>query len=206
VAIVIQATNVGSKFVLDASALERIRDTLRRAGLVVHPTDTVYGLAADPFSRPAVDRVFAAKERPRTLAVSIAVADVADVFRFGARTPIGSAFVSKNLPGPYTVVLRATPDAPPAVVAKDGTIGIRVPDHPIPRLLAKAVGPITATSANLHGRPAPATCPDAMDQLGDRVDVYVDGGPAPLGVPSAVVDLTGDRAKILRSAPLPSGP
>jgi L-threonylcarbamoyladenylate synthase len=206
VAIVLRATNVGSKFVLDASAVDRILGALREGGLVVHPTDTVYGLAADPFRIAAVDRLYAAKERPRELAVSIAVASVADVFRFGARTPIAEAFCGKNLPGPYTVVLQATPEAPGPVVSQAGTIGLRVPDHPIPRLLAKAFGPITSTSANRHDGPESVTCQEAADQLSDRVDVYVDGGPASLGVPSAVVDLRGARAKILRPGALPKGP
>lgn len=205
-AILLTATNVGTKFVLDASALGRIQEALRGGGLVVHPTDTVYGLAADPFHEAAVDRLYAAKGRPRDLAISIAVADTPDVFRFGVRTPIAEAFCGKNLPGPYTVVLRATADAPRAVVSGTGMIGLRVPDHPIARLITKSFGPVTATSANLHGRPSPVACEDAIEQLGDRVDVYVDGGPAPLGVESAVVDLSGTRAKVIRPAPFRTGP
>lgn len=192
------ATSLGTKFVLDAAALSRIREVLAGGGLVVHPTDTVYGLAADPFQGPAVDRLFRAKDRPRDAPVSIAVAGPEDLFRFGVRTPIAEAFCAKNLPGPFTVVLHATPDAPRAVISKDGRIGLRLPGHPIPRLLAKAYGPITSTSANRHGRPSPVTCEEAIDQLGDRVDVYVDGGPTPLQGESTIVDLSGTRAKVLR--------
>lgn len=199
------AQPVGTKFVLPGDALPRIRGVLRSEGLVVHPTDTVYGLAADPFSAAAVERLYAAKARPRDLPVSVAVAVVPDVFRFGARTPLAEAFCGKNLPGPFTVVLRATPEAPRAVVSKDGRIALRVPDHPIPRLLAKAFGPITSTSANVHGRPAPVTCEEARAQLGDSVDLYIDGGPADLGQESTVVDLTGPRANILRAGAVPGG-
>jgi len=199
------ATSLGTKFVLDAAALERIRDILARGGLIVHPTDTVYGLAADPFQEAAVDRLFRAKDRPRSDAVSMAVADPADLFRFGVRTPIAEAFCGKNLPGPFTVVLRATPEAPRAIVSKEGRIGLRLPGHPIARLLAKAYGPITSTSANRHGRPSPVTCADAFDQLGDRVDLYVDGGPTPLQGESTIVDLSGTRARVLRQGVLPRG-
>ena len=194
----IPAVCIGTKYVLDASALDGIRDCLSQGGLVVHPTDTVYGLAADPFQPKAVDRVYAVKQRPRELAVSIAVAQVEDVFRYGTRTPLAEAFCRKNLPGPYTVVLRATPQAPAAVVNRQSLVGIRVPDHPIPRLIAKAYGPITTTSANRHGQPSPTSCEEAAAQLGDGIDLYIDGGPAPGGRESTVVDLSGAKAKVLR--------
>ena len=198
----IAAQSIGTKFVLDAAALGRIREILVAGGLVVHPTDTVYGLAADPFRLDAVEKLYAAKSRPRDLPVSMSLAGVPEVFRFGKKTPIAEAFCAKNLPGPYTVVLQATPDAPKPLLSKDVRIGLRVPAHPIPRLLAKAFGPITSTSANRHGQPAPGTCEDAQGQLGDRVDLYVDGGPTPLGAESTVVDLSGSRARILRQGPI----
>lgn len=201
--LILQARSLGTKFVLDADAVARIREILRTGGLVVHPTDTVYGVAADPFQGAAVDRLYAAKGRPRDLAISMSVADPADVFRYGAPTPIAEAFVGKNLPGPFTVVLRATPAAPRPLVSKDGRIGLRVPDHPIPRLLTRSFGPITSTSANRHGSPSPATCEDALAQLGESVTAYLDGGPTPLGRESTVVDLTGSRANILREGAVP---
>ncbi len=192
------AVNIGTKYVLDASAANRIRDCLARGGLVVHPTDTVYGLAADPFQTATVDRVYAVKQRPRELALSMAVADVEDVFRYGVKTPLADNFCRKNLPGPYTVVLKATPAAPRTLVNRQSLIGIRVPDHPIPRLIAKIHGPITTTSANRHGQPSPVTCDEAKAQLGDGVDLYIDAGPTPLGMESSVVDLSGPKAKVLR--------
>ncbi|MGI0148796.1 MAG: L-threonylcarbamoyladenylate synthase, partial [Thermoplasmata archaeon] len=194
----ILAVSIGTKFVLDAKALDRIREVLASGGLLVYPTDTAYGIGADPFQEQAVDRLYDLKGRPRDQPVSMAVADIPEIFRFGERTPIGEAFCAKNLPGPYTVVLRATPQAPRPIVSKDGRIALRIPAHPIPRLLAKARGPITATSANLHGLPSPETCEEARLQLGDRVDLYLDGGMTPLGGESTVVELTGARAKILR--------
>jgi len=206
VAVLLSATSIGSKFVLDVDAVRTCVDVLRAGGLVVHPTDTVYGLAADPYQVDAVARLYEAKARPRALSVSVCVADVADVFRLGERTPIAEAFCAKNLPGPFTVVLRATAEAPREILSKDGRLGLRVPAHPIPRLLARRFGPITSTSANVHGKPSPVTCDEARDQLGDHVDVYVDGGPATHGVESTVVDLTGPRAKVLRPGAVPTGP
>ena len=160
-AVTILAQSLGTKYVLDVAALGRVREVLTAGGLVVHPTDTVYGLAADPFQGAAIDRLFAAKGRPRGTPVSIAVAEVSDIFRFGERSPIAEAFVAKNLPGPFTIILRATASAPQPVVGSDGRIGLRVPNHAIPRLLAKSFGPITSTSANVHGKPSPTTCDEA---------------------------------------------
>jgi L-threonylcarbamoyladenylate synthase len=206
VAVTIRAICIGTKYVLDVAAVDRIRDCLGNRGLVVYPTDTVYGLAADPFQEIAVARVYAVKERPRSLAISMAVADVPEVFRYGARTPLAENFCKKNLPGPYTVVLTATPQAPASLVNPRGLIGIRVPDHPIPRLLAKVYGPITATSANRHGQPSPASCDKAKSQLGDAVDLYIDAGPVPHGAESAVIDLSGSKAKVLRQGSLATRP
>ena len=194
----IAAVCIGTKYVLDASAVDRIRECLARGGLVVHPTDTVYGLAADPFQAAAVDRVYAVKQRPRDLALSMAVYSVEDVFRYGVKTPLAENFCRKNLPGPYTVVLRATPAAPAALVNRQSLIGIRVPDHAIPRLIARIHGPITTTSANRHGQPSPSSCDEAKAQLGDGVDLYIDAGPTPVGVESSVIDLSGPKAKVLR--------
>ncbi len=202
----IAAVCIGTKYVLDANAMDRIRGCLAKGGLVVHPTDTVYGLAADPFQAAAVDRVYAVKQRPRELALSIAVPEVEDVFRFGMRTPLAENFCRKNLPGPYTVVLRATKEAPSAVVNHQGLIGLRVPDHPIPRLIAKLHGPITTTSANRHGQPSPSSCDEARAQLGEAVDLYIDAGPSPIGQESTVVDLSGPKAKVLRQGAVGARP
>ena len=201
----IVAQSLGTKYLLEARALDQIREVLRRGGLVVYPTDTAYGLGADPFQEKAVDRLFTAKSRPRDQPSSMAVADVPELFRFGEPTPIAQAFCAKNLPGPFTVVLRATPEAPRPMVSKEGRIALRIPGHPIPRLLAKAIGPITSTSANRHGQPSPRTCEAAREQLGDAVDLYVDGGPTPLGGESSVVDLSGKQARVLRQGTAPLG-
>jgi L-threonylcarbamoyladenylate synthase len=202
VAETIEAVNIGSKFVLDANTHERIRRVLERGGLVVHPTDTVYGLAADPFQEAAIERVYRVKERPRGEPLSMAVSDIDTLFRHGRRTPLAEAFCAKNLPGPYTVVLHATAAAPGTLVSTDRKIGLRIPAHPIPRLLAKTYGPITSTSANRHGHSSPTTCDEAKADLEDRVDLYIDGGPIPLGGESTIVDLSGSQAKILRQGVL----
>jgi tRNA A37 threonylcarbamoyladenosine synthetase subunit TsaC/SUA5/YrdC len=89
-------------------------------------------------------------------------------------------------------------------VNRQALIGIRIPDHPIPRLIAKIYGPITTTSANRHRQPSPTTCDEAREQLGDSVDLYIDAGPAPLGAESSVIDLSGPRAKVLRQGALPT--
>src|SRR5438046_9831635 len=100
--------------------MDRIRDVLRGGGLVVYPTDTAYGLGADPFQEKGVDRLFAAKSRPRDEPVSMAAADIADIFRFADPTPIAQAVCAKNLPGPFTVVLRASPQSAPPLASRHG--------------------------------------------------------------------------------------
>src|SRR2546430_468290 len=192
----------------------RVTETANDTFLVFRPADVPgppepdHGGGSEAAFVPleeALDRLFPATARPRNQPVSMAVADIPEIFRFGEPTPIAQAFCAKNLPGPFTVVLRATAQAPRPMVSRDGRIAVRIPGHPIPRLLAKAIGPITSTSANRHGQPVPRTCEAAREQLGDHVDLYIDGGATPLGGESSVVDLSGKQAKILRQGTSPLG-
>lgn len=192
----------GGEAVFDAIPAEEALAALRNGGLVVYPTDTLYGLGCDPSNAAAVERMFAVKARPRDLPIALALASVEDIPRYAHTTPLGWEFCAKHLPGPVTILLRATPAAPAPLVTKDGLLGIRVPDDTITRWIAKAFGPITTTSANRHGGAAPATCGEAQRQLGDAVDVYIDAGPTRHGKESTIVDLTGASAKVIREGAL----
>jgi L-threonylcarbamoyladenylate synthase len=158
---------------------------LQRDGLVVYPTDTVYGLGADALSEDAIRRVYDAKQRPLSQPISIAVADL-EMARAVARIDEDAlAFLERVLPGPVTVVLQAKTCLPEILTMGTGLIGIRIPAHPVPEALTRTLdGPITATSANLHGDRDPATTNDVHVPY----DLMIEGGKLP-GTPSTVVDL-----------------
>jgi L-threonylcarbamoyladenylate synthase len=163
--------------------------------VVVYPTDTLYGLGARAGDPAALARLVAAKGRPAGMPISIAVSSTEEIEALAALSPIGRRFVRTHLPGPYTLLARPSPLArrtlASEVAGPHGTIGIRVPDHPLARELARRVGPLTATSANRHGAPPSRTLAEARATFGRSVAIYLSGGPAPSGRPSELVDLTG---------------
>lgn len=170
------------------------------AGLpVVIPTDTVYGLAVDPRRPGATERLFAIKERPVEAALPVLTADRDQAFSLAVDVPDAARRLADAFwPGGITLVVSRRPDVTFDLGGRDAaTIGVRVPDHAVARRIATEVGPIAATSANLHGRPTPETAEGVIAELGDRVSVVVDGGQC-LGAPSTVVACTGDEIAILR--------
>lgn len=185
------------------SPLERAIDRLRDGGVVVYPTDTLVGLGADARNEEAVQRLVELKGRSSSQPISIALSSYEELEPFSALPIAGRAFLRRNLPGPYTLLLPpssgvaklglARPVNPPG-----GAIGVRIPDHPLARALARAVGPITATSANRHGEPPARSVAQARRTFGNAVDAYVDGPPAPSGRPSTLVDLSRRDAPQLR--------
>ena len=187
---------------LSRAEYEVVCEALDREELIVYPTDTLYGLGGDPYTDRALDLVYRAKQRPRDEPIPLALASPGDVWTYGHATHLARAFCVKHLPGPATVLLQATPKAPAGLLSTDGLVGIRVPDHPIAQAIAKAFGPITTTSANLHGGPSPATCAEAVRQLGESVAVYVEAGPTRHGKESTIVDLSGASAKVIREGVL----
>ena len=161
---------------------------LRRGDLVVYPTETVYGLAADATDPEAVERAFEAKGRSREKPVSMALPDVgaaADYVRLSDRE---RAFCGRFLPGPVTVLLERTDRVPDVLVAGRDRVGIRVPDHELARDLARRVGPITATSANRSGEPSARRVEEIAPEVRERA-VVIDRGETP-GAESTVVDVS----------------
>ncbi|MBI4362301.1 MAG: threonylcarbamoyl-AMP synthase [Euryarchaeota archaeon] len=163
-------------------------EVLRRGGLVAYPTETLYGLGARVVCGPALRRLWAVKRRPPAQAVSLAVARVGEVGEW-ARVDGHEEIIRGLLPGPVTVVLPAGPRVPPLLVSQTGGVAIRVPEHPLARRLLEQAGPLTATSANLHGAPAPVRA----EEVHVECDLVLDGGPCPLARGSTVVDLAGGR-------------
>ena len=183
----------------DIAAAARI---IRDGGLVVFPTETVYGLGADATNADAVARVFAVKGRPpdNPLIVHIASAGrLRSVVLPGAACDLAEHLLGRFAPGPITVVVPKSPEIPGIVTAGLATVAVRVPRHPVARdLLEQAAVPIAAPSANSSGEPSPTTVAMARRSLGDRPDWYLDGGPCDVGIESTVVAVAEGSITILR--------
>jgi L-threonylcarbamoyladenylate synthase len=188
----------------EATVDERVLDeavrAIRRGGVIAMPTDTLYGLAVDPFRADAVERVFAVKGRAAERALPLVAADVEQVTTFiGALPPLAERLAARFWPGPLTLLLVAPATLPPLLMGGTASVGVRVPAHLVTRALCRACGcPLTATSANLSGA-APSASPDDIARtLADRIDVLVDAGMAPGGPPSTIVDVTGNAPVLVR--------
>lgn len=172
--------------------MDRIQEAvkvLHRDGLVVYPTDTIYGLGADALSDEAVMEVYEAKHRLLSKPISIAVSDRDMLGALAVVTPVAETFIEQFLPGPFTVVLKAKKLLPAVLTGGTGMIGIRIPAHPIAlELIQQFDGPITATSANLSGGKDPVT----INDVHVRYDLLIDVGRL-TGLPSTVVDLVEMR-------------
>jgi L-threonylcarbamoyladenylate synthase len=181
------------------STVEEAIEALTAGLPVVLPTDTVYGLAVDPARAGATDRLFDIKERPLDAALPVLATDRDQAFSLAADVPeVARRLADRFWPGGITLVIpRKSGLAFDLGGRDDTTIGVRVPDHPVPREIASRVGPIAATSANLHGRPTPESVEGVLAELDERVSVVVDGGPC-AGAPSTVVACTADEIVILR--------
>jgi L-threonylcarbamoyladenylate synthase len=199
---VVRARRVDEHWELEEEDLIEVIEILKAGGLVVYPTDTLYGLGADPYDPQSVERLYRVKRRPKGEPVSIVVSGLEEAQRLAHFSDPAIQLWRSFMPGPLTLILEAKPEAPPYPITRDGALGLRMPDHDIPLLLAREFGPLTATSANLHGRSPPATVEEARSQLGEEVDLYIDAGPCPLGEESTVVEVRAGRATIKREGAL----
>ncbi|HVF24298.1 MAG TPA: L-threonylcarbamoyladenylate synthase [Anaerolineales bacterium] len=186
----------------DKEALLRGIDILRNGGLVAFPTDTVYGLGALAFDGVAVESIYLAKNRPVEKAIPILIWDVSDLEKVSDDIPKRTrALASRFWPGPLTVLVPKK-QALPESVSATATIAVRVPDHPVARGLLRVAGPMAVTSANISGQASPSTAEEVLAQLNGRIDLIIDGGTTPGGVPSTLVDCSSDEIKILRAGPI----
>jgi L-threonylcarbamoyladenylate synthase len=173
-----------------APIIERVAAIWRAGGTVAFPTETVYGLGANAFDAKAVERIFAAKQRPAWDPVIVHVSDGLPLGRLVAQVSDNArALMDAFWPGPLTLLLPRGPEVPDVVTAGRPLVGVRVPAHPVARALISAAGmPIAAPSANSFGRPSPTTAAHVLEDLDGRIDALVDGGPTWHGVESTVVD------------------
>lgn len=187
----------------DPAAVERVARALASGQIVGLPTDTVYGLAADPFRTGAADRLFAVKRRPRERDLPVLVADEEQALSLATAVPATARrLIERFWPGALTLVLPRRPDLAVDLGSDEATVGVRCPAHPVPRALCRAAGPLATTSANVHGQPPLTTASEVAASFGPAVAVVVDGGPC-TGRPSTVVDCTGEEPKLLRDGRIP---
>lgn len=184
---------------LDA-AVDAATTALRDGDLVVLPTDTVYGLAADAFSPVAVAGLLRAKGRGREMPPPVLIADPVTLDALVAERPAAwlTAMLEELWPGPLTVVFRAQPSLTWDLGETHGTVAVRVPDDERARAVLRKAGPSAVSSANLTGQPAATTIDEAEAMLGDAVKVYLDGGPTAGSTPSTILDVTGTVPRVLR--------
>jgi tRNA threonylcarbamoyl adenosine modification protein (Sua5/YciO/YrdC/YwlC family) len=174
-----------------------------RSGLVLGmPTDTFYGLAADPFNLRAVDRIYEIKTRSRHKPLSLLTESVDQAAELAWPVPETFYLLARRFwPGPLTIIVKADPKVPLKVTANTGNVALRVPASEVALSIIRSAGlPITATSANLHGEAECTTAQAVRDQLGDCLPVIIDGGQSPRDIASTIVDLTSDDGhwRILR--------
>lgn len=173
---------------------------IRAGELVVLPTDTVYGIAADAFSAAAVARLLAAKGRDRTMPPPVLVADTSTIAALAIDVPSWLTRMLEELwPGPLTVVCRAQPSLTWDLGETRGTVALRVPDNDMARDLLRVTGPLAVSSANLTGQPPATSVESAKAMLGDTVAVYVDGGPSGEPGASTILDATTTPPRVLRA-------
>lgn len=186
-------------------ALQEAAKWIRTGGLVALPTDTFYGLAADPFHAAAVARVFLVKGRMADRALPLIAADADQVLaRIGPLPPDGARLAEKFWPGPLTLLMPAPAALARGVTGGTGRVGVRVPAHGIARAICRGSdGPIIATSANRSGQPATADPGEVERTLGEDVDLLIDAGPTPGGVPSTIVDVTAPVPRLVRAGAVP---
>jgi tRNA threonylcarbamoyl adenosine modification protein (Sua5/YciO/YrdC/YwlC family) len=174
--------------------------TVQAGGLVVLPTDTVYGLGADAFSPGAVAALLAAKGRGRSMPPPVLVGSVRAASALAETLgAFGQDLIDEFWPGPLTLVVRASTTLRWDLGDTNGTVAVRMPLHPVALELLRRTGPLAVSSANKTGRSAATTAGDAQEQLGEDVAVYLDGGACAEGIPSTIVDLTAATPRILRA-------
>ena len=188
-----------------AEGLQEAQAALRRGQLVVMPTDTVYGIAAEAFDPVAVDRLLAAKGQGRDMPPPVLVGTVrAAIALVQELSEMGKDLIDEFWPGPLTLIFRSSPTLVWDIGETKGTVGIRMPLHHVALGLLKKTGPLVVTSAKYAAaETAPTSVEAAEEQLGESVAVYLDGGPCTGDVPSTIVDLTGSVPRLLRPGAIP---
>ena len=193
--------------IMNGNLAENIKNgaaIIQRGGLVAFPTETVYGLGADALNPAAVAKIFAVKDRPRFDPLIIHIAEVSSLERLcSSRDDRADKLAQLFWPGPLTLVLTKSALVPGIVTAGLATVALRMPDHPVALELVRQAGtPIAAPSANPFGYLSPTTAEHVKEQIGEKVNLILNGGKCRVGVESTIIDLTGEQAVLLRAGGL----
>lgn len=180
----------------DLAVIRKARRLITAGKLVIFPTDTLYGLAADPSNEDAVMTLLQVKRRDTTKGLPVLTGDLDLAEKLVEFSPTAKRIASKFWPGALTLVLPLKISISELVTGQRSTLGVRVPNHNVARQLA--VKPIVGTSANLSNHPSPVTAEDAIEQIGEFVDLVLDSGPTRIGLPSTILDLSGASPELLR--------
>lgn len=184
---------------IDRASLSHASDIIRAGGLVVFPTETVYGLGGDGTNADAAKKIYAAKGRPSDNPLIIHIASPEQAESYAHTTETYYKLAKAFMPGPLTVILPKKDTVPYSVTGGLETVAVRCPAHPIARMLVEACGiPIAAPSANLSGKPSPTCARHVIDDLCGRVDMIIDGGDCEIGLESTIIKLNDDKATLLR--------
>lgn len=188
--------------IIPASEIQTALEILQNGGIVALPTDTVYGLGALAFDNKAIESIYVAKNRPIEKAIPVLVGDVKDFEVVASSIPqMAKRFAEKFLPGPLTCVIPKKSSLPPAISATD-TVAVRIPNHARALNLLKLTGAMAVTSANISGQESPVSAEEVYKQLNGRIPLILDGGKTFGGIPSTLVDCTGEMPVILREGPI----
>jgi len=183
----------------DIEKIKEAADVIRRGGLVAFPTETVYGLGGNGLDPDAVKAIFKAKGRPADNPLILHVSDLSQVENIAFITSLAEKLMKVFWPGPLTLVMEAKDNVPGVVTGGLGTVAVRMPLSNVARFLVRYSGvPVAGPSANRSGRPSPTDAKAVMQDLGDSIDIVLDAGATNVGLESTVLDVTGDRAYLLR--------
>jgi len=183
-------------------AIATAAQIITAGGLVAFPTDTIYGVAGNPFNSDSLKKIYIAKQRPDEKALPVLIGSLEQLDRLiSSLSPDVEVIARAFWPGPLTLVLPKNPNLPPELTAYP-TVGVRMPDHPFTLALLRQTGPLATTSANISGGPNPTTAQEVLAQLGGRIDLVLDGGPTPGPAASTVVNVSTPEYKIIREGPI----
>jgi L-threonylcarbamoyladenylate synthase len=186
----------------DPQSVTEALEVLRKGGLVAFPTDTVYGLGARVDDEEAIGRLYQVKKRLADNPIPVLVSTITDIKQVALSMPSSARKLAAAFwPGPLTLVVWRRSDVS-ILLSTESTVGVRMPDQKVALSLLDAIGPLAVTSANLSGMPNACTAEAVLDNLGGSIELILDGGETPGGIPSTVVDCTQDEPQILRAGPI----
>jgi len=179
--------------------LRQVVEVLEKGGLIAYPTDTTYGIGCDIRDPRAIDRIYQLKSKDRKATLSFICSDLSHLADYAVVSNTGFRMMKRLLPGPYTFVLRATKLPPKVLQTRQRSVGIRVPDHPIPLELVRLLGhPVVNTTANVSGQAPFTHAEDILDAFGHGLDLIIDGGPL-AGELSTVIEIDEENYTVLRA-------